>query len=235
MNYFESSKNLFNSILFISPFIIIYEFIAFYKFKDLSYQIRNTADIIIRDFISVFSSNVMIVYSIILLLSLITYITINYNMIKIYKFNLFHTFLMYLEGFFFGMFLVLLLNGFDVFSNTSISLENDYILSFYYCVGASIWEEVLFRLICISSMICFFRKIIISKLLSLVISIIFSSILFSAFHYIGSFADTFNIYTFFYRFVGGVYLSILYYYRGIGISMMCHFIYDFILVTIPNF
>ena len=64
-------------------------------------------------------------------------------------------------------------------------------------------------------------------------SIIASSVLFSMFHYIGSMGDVFSLYTFFYRFVGGIYLSILYYYRGIGISMMSHFVYDFILVTVP--
>ena len=50
----------------------------------------------------------------------------------------------------------------------------------------------------------------------------------------GSLGDTFSMYSFIYRFVGGLYLSILYYYRGIGISMMSHFIYDFLLITIPE-
>ena len=232
MNYLNSTKNLFNSILFIFPFIILYELIAFFKFKNMPYQIRNTADIIIRDVISYFSPDVMTFYSLFLFFFLFLYILYNYKLKKTYTFNLNYTLTMYVEGIIWGTILVFIINGKSLFVS-SFTMNSDYLLSFYYCIGASIWEEVLFRLICISIFLYIFAKIKINKNVNIIMSIIVSSVLFSMFHYIGSMGDVFSLYTFFYRFVGGIYLSILYYYRGIGISMMSHFVYDFILVTVP--
>ena len=233
MNYLSSTKSTLNSLLFIFPFIILYEFIAFFKFKNLSYQIRNTADIIIRDFISIFTSDVMLIYSLLLFFIILLYFILNIkNTVKI-NFNLSHVFFMYIEGFFYGFILILLLNGFTVFSYNNTFLSNDLILSFYFSLGASIWEEILFRLFCFSSILFFLKKIHISNYTSIISAAIISSLLFSMFHYIGSLADVFTLYSFLIRFVGGLYLSALYYYRGLGIAMMCHFTYDFILLMLP--
>ena len=140
---------------------------------------------------------------------------------------------MFIEGVFFGLLLLFILNGFSVFN---YSQQNyffiDYSFMFYSCLGAGIWEEILFRYLLLSSLINIFKKII-DKYSSIILSIFISALLFSMFHYIGSLGDVFNIYTFIVRFVGGIYLSIIYLYRGLGISMISHIIYDFILVTIP--
>ena len=68
MTYLKYTNNLLTSSLFIFPFLIIYEFLAFFKFKNSTYQIRNTADIILRDIVGIFSSNVMLFYSLLLLI-----------------------------------------------------------------------------------------------------------------------------------------------------------------------
>ena len=140
---------------------------------------------------------------------------------------------MFIEGIFFGLLLIFILNGFSVFNH---SQQNyffiDYSFMFYSCLGAGIWEEILFRYLLLSSLIKVFKKII-DKYSSIILSIFISALLFSMFHYIGSLGDVFNIYTFIVRFVGGIYLGIIYLYRGLGISMISHIIYDFILVTIP--
>jgi hypothetical protein len=234
VRYLNYTKSVITSFLFISPFFFLYEFIAFFKFQNQSYQIRNTADIIIRDFFGLFTDNVMLLYTISLLI-IFTFIFIsNYKKIKEYTFNLKYISVMYLEGLLWGFVLVLFLNGFNYFDfiDGAIIVE-DYLLSFYFCVGAGIWEELLFRLICINCMMIIFKYLNIPLFISICISIIISSIFFSLFHYIGSMGDVFTIFSFIYRFLGGVYLSILYYYRGIGISMMSHFIYDFLLITLP--
>tara|TARA_B100000131_G_C17835335_1_gene499541 strand:- start:157 stop:477 length:321 start_codon:yes stop_codon:yes gene_type:complete len=103
---------------------------------------------------------------------------------------------------------------------------------FYSCLGAGIWEEILFRYLLLTILIAFLNRVT-NKYTSIIISIIISSLIFSMFHYIGSSGDVFTIYTFIVRFVGGIYLSIIYLYRGLGISMISHIVYDFVLVTIP--
>ena len=71
------------------------------------------------------------------------------------------------------------------------------------------------------------------NILSLFLSVLISSILFSLFHYIGNNADIFNFNTFIIRAVGGLFLCALYHYRGFGIAAMTHISYDFILVSLP--
>ena len=235
MTYLKYTNNLLTSSLFIFPFLIIYEFLAFFKFKNSAYQIRNTADIILRDIVGIFSSNVMLFYSLLLLIIFLFFLIFKYEDIKKYKFNLPYISIMYIEGIIFGIILVFLLNGIDIFNfNITIVPSYDYSLLFYFCIGAAIWEEILFRLILINLFFFISKKLSINNNFSFIVSITFSSVLFSLFHYIGSLGDTFSMYSFIYRFVGGLYLSILYYYRGIGISMMSHFIYDFLLITIPE-
>ena len=234
MRYVDYTKSIITSILFISPFLFIYEFIAFFKFLNLPYQIRNTADIIIRDFIGLFTNNVMFLYSITIAIIFILIFISKFSEIKNYNFNYKYISFMYLEGLFWGLLLILFLNGFTYF-NTSYqgTVVDDYLLSFYFCVGAGIWEELLFRFICINFIFFILKYFRFSISISIVVSFIISSIFFSLFHYIGSMGDIFTIYSFIYRFLGGIYLSILYYYRGIGISMMTHFVYDFLLITLP--
>jgi hypothetical protein len=234
MRYFDYTKSIITSILFIFPFFFIYEFIAFFKFSNQSYQIRNTADIIIRDFIGLFTDNVMFLYSVAIAIIFSVIFISKFSEIKKYKFNLKYIISMYLEGLFWGTILIIFLNGFKYFNSFYDGIiVNDYLLSFYFCVGAGIWEELLFRLICINSILLLLKYFRFSILPSIILSFTISSVFFSLFHYIGTIADTFTIYSFIYRFVGGFYLSILYYYRGIGISMMTHFVYDFLLITLP--
>ncbi len=229
MRYFDYTKSIITSILFIFPFFFIYEFIAFFKFSNQSYQIRNTADIIIRDFIGLFTDNVMFLYSVAIAIIFSVIFISKFSEIKKYKFNLKYIISMYLEGLFWGTILIIFLNGFKYFNSFYDGIiVNDYLLSFYFCVGAGIWEELLFRLICINSILLLLKYFRFSILLSIILSFTISSVFFSLFHYIGTIADTFTIYSFIYRFVGGFYLSILYYSRGIGISMMTHFVYDFL-------
>tara|TARA_Y100000590_G_C15638366_1_gene983930 strand:- start:601 stop:1302 length:702 start_codon:yes stop_codon:yes gene_type:complete len=231
MKYFIYSKNIFSSTLFIFPLFILYEIIAFFKFQNTDFVIRNTADVIFRDFISIFTDNIILIQGLLIFFFFI-YHLYNKND-SVYKFNLKFTFFMYIEGFLYGLLLIFLLNGLDIFERLNHLFYTDYILSFYLCLGAGIWEEILFRFFLMNILIYFLRYFIEKKIIILVLAISISSIIFSLFHYIGSFADSFNLYTFIIRYLGGVYLSILYYYRGLGIAMYSHFIYDFILVSYP--
>ena len=232
MKYIVYSKNLITSSLFIFPLFLLYEFIAFFKFQNNEYVVRNTADIIFRDFIGIFTDNIILVQSLLILVFLL-YHLYNSKSVGSYEFSLEYILLMYVESFLYGLFLVYLLNGFDIFSRLNSLFYQDYILSFYLCVGAGIWEEILFRFLLINFLVYIFSFFLKKKYLNLILSIIISSVIFSLFHYIGSFSDTFTLYSFIIRYLGGVYLSIIYYYRGLGIAMFSHFIYDFILVSYP--
>ena len=72
-----------------------------------------------------------------------------------------------------------------------------------------------------------------ASVIVLFLSVVLSAILFSLFHYIGNNADIFNLNTFLIRTFGGIFLGLLYYYRGFGIVVISHISYDFILVSLP--
>ena len=61
------------------------------------------------------------------------------------------------------------------------------------CLGAGIWEEVLFRFILITILINIFKLIIRDTNMHIYISIVISGIIFSLFHYIGSNPDLFTL------------------------------------------
>ena len=232
MKYFNYSKSVITSFLFIFPLFILYELIAFFKFNSSDFVIRNTADIIFRDIIRYFTDNILLVQFFLIMLFFI-YSIYSSTERSSYKFKIKYMPLIYMEGYIYGFLLVFILNGFDVFDKISYLFYEDYILSFYLCLGAGIWEEILFRFILFNILLYLLSFIIDKNLIVLLLSIFISSSVFSLFHYIGSFGDVFTLYSFIIRFVGGVYLSIVYYYRGLGIAMFTHFIYDFILVSYP--
>ena len=53
------------------------------------------------------------------------------------------------------------------------------------------------------------------------------------FHYIGNSVEVFHLSSFIIRFIAGIYLALLYYFRGFGITAMTHISYYFILVSLP--
>ena len=67
------------------------------------------------------------------------------------------------------------------------------------------------------------------------LSVIISSAVFSTFHFFGSYGDTFSFPLFFVRFFAGIFLAIIYIFRGFGITAYAHSIYDlFVLVYITT-
>ena len=231
MKYFYYTKNNIVSLFFIFPFFLMYEMLSLILFDQSNFTIRNSADIILRDILSIITDNTFFTYNSLLLIGISFYLIINYNKTDD-KFNLFFMLLMFFEGITFGIILVFLLNFFDFLNFNYDYYLYDYNFMFYSCLGAGIWEEVLFRFIFLNLFILTTSKFL-NKYSSLIMSVFISSILFSLFHYIGSLGDVFILYTFIIRLFGGIYLSIVYLYRGLGISMISHIIYDFILVTIP--
>jgi hypothetical protein len=98
-----------------------------------------------------------------------------------------------------------------------------------YC-GAGIYEELVFRFFLLGILIFLFGKgFHMSKSAAAVTSAIVGSLLFSAFHYIGSAGDVFSIGSFIQRTIGGLYFSIVFVTRGFGVTAAAHAIYDIVI------
>ncbi len=232
-NYFNYTKNLLCNSVFLFPLFIIYEIISFIKFNNSNIIIRNSADSALRDIFNYFIGDLFNYYSFLFILFFLFICIYKNNELLSFNINLKYLIYMYLEGFILGFILVFILNDSSHIIKNNIYYLNDIVFAFYLCLGAGIWEEILFRLCIYSILYRFISKVSYNDKITLFVSLIISSLIFSLFHYIGSNPDIFSYYTFIIRFIGGFILCYIYIFRGLGIACMTHFSYDFLLVILP--
>jgi hypothetical protein len=97
-----------------------------------------------------------------------------------------------------------------------------------YC-GAGLYEEVLFRLLLLPAIAWLCVQFGASSFAAAVQAIVVSSLLFSFAHYVGPLGDTFNPYSFTFRFLAGVFFAVLFSVRGFGIAAGSHAAYDMLV------
>ena len=232
-NYFIYSKNIITSLFFIFPFILLYESICFLYFKNSTYQVRNSADVVVRNFFDIFGPYSDYLYALTLsaILLFIYFINKSLKFKNVIEFK--YLIIMFFEGILFGLLLVLLLNNINYINTYNVDYQIGLLLNLYLSIGAGIWEEILFRLFIFTFIYKIIKYYVSIDFYNLFISVFLSSIIFSTFHYVGINSDIFNIHSFIIRFLGGVFLSLLFYYRGFGIASISHISYDFILTSLP--
>jgi len=92
--------------------------------------------------------------------------------------------------------------------------------------GAGIYEEVLFRLLLIPTIVAILQAGKLRPAACYTTAFLLSSIIFSAAHYVGSAADSWALASFLFRLVAGVYFALLFVLRGFGIAAGAHALYD---------
>jgi hypothetical protein len=94
-------------------------------------------------------------------------------------------------------------------------------------LGAGLYEELLFRVIVVGALAFVARRFLRwSPMAAGIAAAATGALLFSAFHYIGPYGDTFSADTFVFRAVGGLAFSGLFLWRGFGITAWTHALYD---------
>ncbi len=98
-------------------------------------------------------------------------------------------------------------------------------------IGAGIYEELLFRVVLVGLLAWGATKLLgLRPLVAGVTATVLGALIFSAFHYIGPFGDRFDIYSFVFRTIAGLFFSGLYLLRGFGITAWTHALYDVFLL-----
>ncbi len=96
-------------------------------------------------------------------------------------------------------------------------------------LGAGIYEELLFRLILLSATIWVLRRCKVGPRSSVVAAVAVTSLSFAVAHYVGPHGDSFDAFTFLFRSLAGVFFSVLFVYRGFGITAGTHAGYDILV------
>ena len=95
--------------------------------------------------------------------------------------------------------------------------------------GAGLYEEVLFRLLLVPAVVWVLERFGFSTLAACSWSLVLTSLLFSAAHYVGPLGDTFDLYSFTFRALAGGFFGALFLLRGFGIAAGTHALYDLLI------
>jgi membrane protease YdiL (CAAX protease family) len=96
--------------------------------------------------------------------------------------------------------------------------------------GAGFHEELVFRVVLFAGGALLLKQLTkLSEAKALWIAALFSSIVFSAIHYIGPFGDDLQLVSFGFRFLAGLFLAAVYHFRGFAVAVYTHTIYDLIV------
>jgi len=232
LKYLQFSRSPFYSYIFVLPLFFVYESGVFLIISKDIPQLRNGADVLLKNFLEIFGIIGIYGYGFLLLSGFLFVYFIQRRKWKEIQISLPYLFFMFIESLIWagGLFWIMKL-GHQMFlmnPNTKIIIQR-VILS----IGAGIYEEFIFRLFLIAG----FSYLIAFALQwkpvgSKIVAVIASAVVFSLFHFIGVLGDQPNVSLFMIRFLGGVFLGILYCFRGFGITAYAHSMYDLFLLIL---
>ncbi len=96
-------------------------------------------------------------------------------------------------------------------------------------IGAGVYEEVMFRLLLVPLAFMAFRMFEFPKKWAAVMAAVTTAFVFALAHHVGPNADAFNLFTFSFRAVAGVFFAAIFFLRGFGITVGCHAAYDLLV------
>lgn len=229
-NYFKQSKSPFYSFIFILPLFLIYEFgISVISSKDLL-TIRNGADVLLRRILATVGISGIYGMALLLLFGIVIAYFINKGKFKELRIRSNYFLIMIFESIIWSMLLFAILSKGQLLlaKGTAKLLLQQIVLS----IGSGIFEEFVFRVVLVSGLALiiglFIKKRYWYKML---ISIMIAAVIFSAFHFIGEYADTPITSLFILRFSAGIILGYIYILRGFGIAAYSHSFYNLIVFT----
>jgi hypothetical protein len=230
--YHRESSSLLYSYLISLPLLILYEFLIIISQPDPGYLVRISVDAWIKSIFASFGLNT-ITATLLVAAAAGGYIVYRQrsklNSVKSRFFGY-----MLVESFFYAVLISLLISS---FLGTVLTISADsqlYGMSKLQLIalslGAGLYEELFFRVILVSLLVFFFKKIFSSKNMAYGSSAVVAALLFSAVHYIGQMGDSLELGSFLFRFLFGLALNVVYVIRGFGMAAWTHAIYDLIVI-----
>src|SRR5262245_60862957 len=98
-------------------------------------------------------------------------------------------------------------------------------------LGAGLYEELFFRVLLVTGLAAVARaRLGVGARAASVFPVLLGALIFSAFHYIGPYADPFDLQSFSFRMLSGLAFSGLFVLRGFGVTAWTHALYDSFLL-----
>jgi len=226
-DYLTRSRNLPKSFLFILPLL------AFYEIGIVLYgtETKNAADSIVTMPFEVFGDSATLAFNsliIIICFCSIFYIEKKKRLSCRIFIPMFFESAVY--GFSLGYVILFFVHGYSPLDITNLYVHS-FIKGIIISLGAGIYEEILFRMLLLSILYFVIVKALrINPIIGSLCSILICAFIFSIMHYMGPSGDSFSISSFSFRLVAGFILSAIFIFRGLGIAVYTHAIYDILVI-----
>lgn len=228
--YLRSTREPSYSLLFLLPLIVAYEVLALVLNVHHSVEVRNGADVILREILALLRIESLPLAMVVALVVILGALTAHRKGREALK-----------PAYFGGMIAesclwAVLIGAISrrmvrmFFAAAPLLGQQGPWTKMMLFLGAGVYEELVFRVLLIGGFSIVFRKLMgLDESGASMLSVVSAAFLFSLFHHVGPFGEPFKTATFLFRFYAGLVLSALYVTRGLGITAWSHALYDIFL------
>ena len=224
-NYWRYSRSAYYSAIAALPLLVIYEILIVLS-QSPYWGIRNAADVWIRTFLMAFDLQAQHLTFVLIGISL-ALIPIAKSRAQGIKLKANYFALMFAESLAFSLVLGVVLQSILRIGGLSSGGPGSGLMqNLALSVGAGLFEEIIFRVLLLNLLFLLLSPLFKKKVVTAVVAVLLASFLFSLSHYVGTMADTWQLYSFMFRWAAGLLFTVLYFMRGFAITAYTHALYD---------
>ena len=223
--YLRHSSSIFYSLVASLPLLLGYEILVTLT-QTPFWRVRNAADVWIRTFMMAFDIKPQYITFVMILtvIGLIPVVKLKYGApalsVKIFI-------IMFLESLAYSMVLGIFLHSLiQILLLAAGGIPGSSLQNVALSLGAGLFEEFFFRVLLLNALFWVLRFFFGNTLLTGAVAILTASLLFSLSHYVGNMADTFQWYSFLFRWMAGLLFTVIYFFRGFAVTAYTHAFYD---------
>ncbi len=230
-DYARLSRTPWYSLIFILPLVVLYEVLAVVINWESPVELRNGADVLLRQLLALFGVSTPYVMGAVVAVGVVAAWWWQRRQYGTTQVGGGHLLGMLLESTVWAVFLLFALYADAQF--LLIATSSTVLRTAFLSMGAGLYEEGVFRLLLITGLVTFFQGALDwQRPIAWGVAIGAAAVLFSLFHYVGVTEETFAWNSFGYRSVAGIMLGLLFTFRGFGITVYAHTIYDLLVLGI---
>lgn len=234
-DYWSDARSPLSSLLFLVPWIVVYEFGVLVMGQDQPDVVRNGADFWMRSLLSKLGFGQGLLLPAIVVTMLLAWHILRKNPWQVR----FETQLgMLAESLLLAIGLVAVGQCHDILFRQlaapdmpSTTLLNSVgpVTRAVTFIGAGVYEEVMFRLLLVPAAFLLFRMFEFPTKWAAFMAAICTSFLFAVAHHIGPSAEALNLFAFSFRVAAGLFFASIFLLRGFGITVGSHAVYDLLV------